>query len=312
MLTGCGLSILQTQLMLINSNDCYYPDLSNLFAVIDVSDEVNRLMNTTHGKVEKFKAVINNAQESQIAMSEHCDKPYPCPFKDYCQQDIPEEISFNQSSKPSIDSKAIKSSLAKLEYPIHFFDFETDNPAIPRHDGMRPYQQFPFQYSCHVLDANGNLKHYEYLHTDTSDPRQALIKSMLECISTHGSVVVYYARFEREILEHLANSFPQHAPTLQSIVNRLWDQWEIFKYHYSHPDFGGSNSLKNVLPVLVPSLSYESLNVQNGTTAQATWDQLLKAKNESERSKLITDLKAYCEQDTLAMVEIHKVLSCIK
>ena len=47
-LTGCGLSTSKTQLMLINSKACVYPDLSNLFTTEDVTDLVNPLMDDVH------------------------------------------------------------------------------------------------------------------------------------------------------------------------------------------------------------------------------------------------------------------------
>ena len=60
-------------------------------------------------------------------------------------------------NEPAINVDEIQQKLENLQYPIHFLDFETDNPPIPRFDGLRPYQHFPFQYSCHVLylDSNG-------------------------------------------------------------------------------------------------------------------------------------------------------------
>jgi hypothetical protein len=73
------------------------------------------------------------------------------------------------SNQPAVNTAAITASLAELTYPIHFFDFETQNPAIPRFDGLKPYEQFPFQYSCHVLHEDGHVEHREYLHTDTTD-----------------------------------------------------------------------------------------------------------------------------------------------
>ena len=75
---------------------------------------------------------------------------------------------------------------------------------------------------------------------------------------------------KRGVLKDLASYFPEHALTLQSIIDRLWDQLDIFRNHYVHPDFCGSNSLKDVLPVLVPSLGYENLEVQDGLEAQAS------------------------------------------
>ena len=54
--------------------------------------------------------------------------------------------------------------------------------------------------------------------------------------------------------------------------SRLWygeatRNLNIFTHHYFDYRFGGSTSLKNVLPVLVPSLSYSELEVQDGTMA---------------------------------------------
>ena len=202
----------------------------------------------------------------------------------------------------------IQRLISNLEYPIHFLDFETDNPAIPRFEGLHPYQQFPFQYSCHVLQQDGSVTHHEYLHTNTSDPRKPLLESLITHISACGSVVVYSASFEQKVLENLALSFSEHASSLQSIIDRLWDQLDIFRYHYMHPDFCGSNSLKDVLPVLVPSLCYEDLDVQDGLEAQVVWNLMLNTTNETKKSEMIEHLKAYCGLDTLATVEIHKVL----
>ena len=172
------------------------------------------------------------------------------------------------NNQPEIDNEAIRQKLEELQYPIYFFDFETSNPAIPRFEGLNPYQQFPFQYSCHILQSDDSLTHdslphHEYLHPDTTDPRLPLVESLLSHISGVGSVVVYNARFECGILKDLAQSFPEHSEALQSIISRLWDQWLIFKNHYKHPGFRGSNSLKNVLPILVPSLSYRDLDIRD-------------------------------------------------
>jgi len=45
--------------------------------------------------------------------------------------------------------------------------------------------------------------------------------------------------------------------------------------HYRDHRFGGSNSLKSVLPVIVPELSYKLLAVQNGTQAQMVWEAMI-------------------------------------
>ena len=305
-LTGCGLSVSETKLMIINSKECVYPDLSNLFSIVDATDQVDPLINDVHSNVETFKTVLDGDDEPQVLIGEQCDKPYRCPFKTHCWEDVP-AIDSIPGNQPEIDTGAIKHLLSDLGYPIHFLDFETDNPAIPRFNGLRPYQQFPFQYSCHVMQSDGTVTHHEYLHTDESDPRKPLLESLLNHISPRGSVVVY-TLFERERLNELIDTFPQHSSALKSIINRLWDQSDIFKYYYKHPDFCGYYSLKNVLPVLVPWLGYEHLDVQEGTEAQAVWNLMLNTTSETKKNEMIEHLKAYCKLDTLATLEIHKVL----
>jgi hypothetical protein len=277
-----------------------------------------------------------------------CNRPYRCPFKTSCWafapknsvftipkikdpeatllaengifhlSDLPADFSLTPSqstyvnsvleNKPTTNPAAIRRELANLQYPIHFLDFETDRPAIPRFDGFKVYEEFPFQYSCHVLQSDGVVTHHEYLHTDTTDPRPPLLKSLLAHISDRGSIVVYNLSLERRILRGLAESFPEYASVLQSIIKRLWDQLTTLRKHYEHPDFCGSKSLKSVLPVLVPSLSYKTLDIQAGGDAPAVWNLMLSANNETERQEWDRRLRAYCKLDTLAMVEIHKVL----
>lgn len=347
-LTGCGLYVFETQLMLLNSKECVYPDLSNLFSIVDATNQVDPLMDDVHSNVETFKTILNREVEPDVLIGTHCDKPYSCPFKAHCWETVPKRSiftipSFNnkhkkaelikkgifslgdipsdyplsdrqwmyvnsvQNGQPVIDNPAIQRLMAELEYPIHFLDFETDDPAIPRFDGCRPYQKFPFQYSCHVMQSDGTVTHHEYLHTDESDPRKPLLESLLNHISPRGSVVVY-TLFERRRLMDLTDTFPQHSSALKSIISRLWDQADIFKNYYKHPDFCGSYSLKNVLPVLVPWLDYENLDVQEGEEAQAVWKLMLESENVHEKMDMIKNLREYCKLDTLATVEIHKVL----
>ena len=54
-LTEHGLSVSETQLMLINSKECVYPDLSNLFTVMDVTDQVDPLMDAVPSKYRNIQ-----------------------------------------------------------------------------------------------------------------------------------------------------------------------------------------------------------------------------------------------------------------
>lgn len=73
--------------------------------------------------------------------------------------------------------------------------------------------------------------------------------------------------------------------------------------------FCGSASIKNVLPVLAPGLSYKTLGIQEGGSAQRLWmEAVLDGKRDGEREKILSDLVEYCGLDTMAMVEIFNVL----
>jgi len=348
-LTELGLNITQVKLMYINNQDCIFPDLSNLFTIRDVTSEVDEIINEIPNNIRAFKEVLDKDAEPNILIGRYCDKPHECPIKNYCWHDVPEKsiftiprldkrkerdlvskgllsiyeipadyslskkqwsyISTVINAKPEIDEDAIRRELSKIEYPIYFLDFESLNPAIPRFDKMKPYEQFPFQYSCHKLLPDKTIIHYEYLHTDTSDPRWPLLKSLLNHISDTGSIIVYKKSFEKGILEKLSEIFPEYSSELESMISSLWDQLEIFQHYYKHPNFDGKTSLKSVLPVLVPSLGYESLEVQKGDDASAVWDLMIHTQNEEEKEQMIKDLKDYCKMDTLATVKIHEVLS---
>ncbi|MGH7799866.1 MAG: DUF2779 domain-containing protein [Thermodesulfobacteriota bacterium] len=349
-LEGSGLKINKTWIMYIN-RECVCPDLSNLFVRKDVSDRVEEKIHEVSGNIARFKDVIKLENEPEILIGPHCNSPYVCPFKEYCWQNVGNRTVFNipkldynkkielresgiilleqlpndypltdvqrkyinwiVNGQTEIDHVGIRKKLSKLEYPLHFLDFETDSSAIPRLLGTRPFEKIPFQYSCHIMYKNGDIEHFEYVHLDQTDPRLPLAESLVNCTRKSGSIIVYYAPFEREVLTSLAKAFPEHVEDINSITFRLWDQLDIFKRYYKHPDFGNSNSLKSVLPVLIPELSYEELAVGEGNQAQWVWNLMIRTENKVDKNQMIEDLRAYCKMDTLAMVEIHKLLKNI-
>ena len=108
------------------------------------------------------------------------------------------------------------------------------------------------------------MSHVDFLHTDRSDPHPALVASILEEIGPTGSIIVYHADFEKRVLRKLAERFPDLSEALHNRIDRIWDLEKIFLEDYFHYKFRGKSSIKVILPVLVPRLSYDSLAVQNG------------------------------------------------
>ena len=75
-----------------------------------------------------------------------------------------------------------------------------------------------------------------------------------------------------------------------------------------HWEMDGSYSLKSVLPVLVPEVSYEGMAIREGTQASLAYLALEKIGSERERKKVEEDLRAYCRQDTMGMVKLLEKL----
>ena len=100
---------------------------------------------------------------------------------------------------------------------------------------------------------------------------------------------------------------PEYQTFLEDINGRIVDLMIPFKEgKYVHKDFLGSASIKKVLPVLVPNLSYKELDIQDGGTALRIWSEaVLEGKySDEEKNKIMSNLITYCKLDTFAMVEI--------
>ncbi len=67
---------------------------------------------------------------------------------------------------------------------------------------------------------------------------------------------------------------------------------------------GGSYSIKEVLPALVPELSYEGLAVSDGMMAMRVYHEMCKTNDPVKLTELRQGLLEYCRLDTLAMVMI--------
>ena len=120
-----------------------------------------------------------------------------------------------------------------MKYPLYFLDFETFGSAIPEFEGLHPYEQYPFQFSCHILDKDNKLLHKEYLHKDNTDPREAVIKELIDTVNNKGTIIAYNASFEKGVINKLSEQFPDYKTQLDSINRRFWDQLVIFWKFYT-------------------------------------------------------------------------------
>jgi len=217
-------------------------------------------------------------------------------------------------NKPIIDTDKIKAYLDSFEYPLYFFDYETLASIVPYFDGLKPYQQVPFQYSLHILDSPGSeLRHVEYLHRDNTNPAEPLSKTLKSQIGDAGSVITWNMSFEKACNKVLGELVPEYAEFYENLNSRIVDLMIPFSNGwYVDKDFYGSASIKNVLPVLAPDLSYKALGIQEGGSAQRLWmEAVLDGKRDGEKEIILSDLVEYCGLDTMAMVKIYENLAAL-
>jgi len=204
--------------------------------------------------------------------------------------------------------------LKKLPYPRYYFDFEGIDLPVPRWKGVRPYQQIPFQWSCHIERSPGIFAHAEFLDLTGNDPSPACIERMREFINPDdgGPIFVYYKVYEESRLEELCVRHPEYTELLQKYISRLFDLHPVVKQYFYHPQMRGSFSMKKVLPVIAPELDYGELEeVQEGTAAQVAYLYITLDPNTTSERKadLEAKLRKYCRQDTWAMVELAYFLA---
>ena len=232
-------------------------------------------------------------------------------------EDIPDDFNLNEIqqrirqaviTQTPWQSRYLAQTLNDITWPLCYLDFEAFQPALPRCAGTRPYQAIPFQYSLHIEDTNGELSHTEYLHTENSDPRPALARSLINAIGTQGSIVVY-SGYERRMLNDLATAIPELATPLQAATERLWDLLPVIRNHYYHPDFQGSYSIKAVLPALVNGNDWTELDIADGMAAAVAYEQAIANPESAEAQETFEALRDYCRMDTQAMVELRRALA---
>jgi hypothetical protein len=207
----------------------------------------------------------------------------------------------------------LRDFLDAVRYPVHFLDYETFQTPVPLFGGVGPYQQVPFQYSVHTLHQDGRLEHREFLwtHADTP-PVRPLAEALRRDIGDEGSVLVWWKGFEGRRNEELAEAVPHLADFLLGLNERMVDLMEpISGGMWVHPAFGGSTSIKKVLPVVAPDLAYDQLEIGHGSVATLRWKQCVvddAPPDGVDPEEAFEHLRAYCRQDTLGMVRIWEHL----
>jgi hypothetical protein len=223
------------------------------------------------------------------------------------------QLDVYKSKKDLIDKKAIKEFLSELNYPLYFMDFETFQPAVPIFDNSKPYQQIPFQYSLHYKkNKKSKIEHFEFLAETGNDPRIKFIENLLRDTKSEGDILTYNKSFEILRLKEIAEAFPKYKKDIEERISRIKDLMLPFqkKYYYTSK-MQGSYSIKYVLPALIPELSYENLEINEGGLASVAFESLYYETDLMRIADIRNSLLEYCKLDTFAMVSILEKLESL-
>jgi hypothetical protein len=318
-------------------------DYSGLFAYEDLTKQALELQVQVKEWVKNFQQVLKG-DVPEIEVGDQCSKPYECPFYSHCApqeegpeypvtllpyggrmvqdllsegfedlRDVPEDRLTNPqhqkirrvtiSGRPELDPAAA-AAIGQYSYPRYYLDFETIAFAVPIWAGTRPYQQIPFQWSCHIERTGGILEHKEFLDTSGESPMRKAAESLIQTVGKSGPIFCY-GSFESTRLGELATMLPDLAPRLSKIQARLVDLLQMGRQFYYHPDMMGSWSIKSVLPTIEPDLDYGTLDVQNGDMAQQAYLEAINPETpEIRRQTIRKSLLEYCGRDTQGLISI--------
>jgi hypothetical protein len=342
--TGAGYPFESFSLAYIDNRFTYRGDgdYRGILIEEDLTEQVGDLQRSVPVWVGRAKQAVAGP-EPDIPVGQHCFTPYECPFFRHCWpceseypihglkgsrkklgelvmagyrdiRDVPADLltSEDQSRIRRVtrmgEAEVLPAAgefVRRLDYPRYYLDFETVAPAIPIWPGTRPYQVQPFQYSCHIEEAPGEIRHVEFLDMSCEPPMRALAEKMITDLGDQGPVLMYTA-YEKGVIRGLVERFPDLAADLQAIIDRLVDLYPVTKASYYHPDMLGSWSIKAVLPTIDPEMDYAGLEgVAEGMEASNAYLVAIKPDTDPDEAERIgKELLEYCKFDTLAMVRL--------
>lgn len=113
-------------------------------------------------------------------------------------------LEAKNKSLPLVFAKQILQTLNELIYPIHFLDFEAASHAVPLQYGNKAYDPVIFQFSCHTLYKNGELKHTQWLdQTSNYRVHHELTAALSEIPDFGKGTILQYSPFEKQALNKL-------------------------------------------------------------------------------------------------------------
>jgi len=165
------------------------------------------------------------------------------------------------------DSAYTAKEISRWRFPYHFIDFETSAVALPFYQGMRPYESVAFQFSHHIMEADGSVRHPgQFLRVQPGQfPNYAFARQLKRQLANDEGSVFMWSHHENTILSTIlrqlednpdvANDLDELSRFITTLIKggdrAMVDLCTMAEKMYFHPGTKGSNSIKKVLPSIL-------------------------------------------------------------
>lgn len=159
----------------------------------------------------------------------------------------------------------------KWDYPLNMIDFETSVVALTYFKGMAPYETVAFQFSHHIMHADGRVEHYnDFISWEAGEyPNLAFVRALKYSLESNKGTIFRYATHENTVLNKIKRDITLLKPVDQDeLLNfideiteetktdregsrNMVDMADLVRKVYYSPHARGSNSIKRILPAII-------------------------------------------------------------
>jgi predicted RecB family nuclease len=350
-LRSAGLDVKRIEILHLNK-ECKFPDLTDLFLRVDVTEGANAAAENIKMSAKKILKAFHAENEPRVGAGPHCNEPRTCPFHERCNTPLPEDhidvlYRMHNKTKDSLVAKGLKlvgdvakakdirlsevqkrqikaitTSKMVVDASLESALSELRSPlAFLDFETVMPL--FPVWDGCEPLsqvpaqfschvESKDGLAHIGWIASGSKDPRPDLARALIAALREAKTIVVYDKKTEVGIIRQLSAACPDLAPQLGEIIERIYDLLPVVTNHVYHPGFRGSFGLKIVLPILCPDLSYDRLAIQDGVAAMTAIEDVLFDADQRPKEETEGRVKALKEYCALDTLALVKMVERLR
>jgi len=216
---------------------------------------------TNHRKVDKFISsnvlLMSELDEHNIGVNEEIGR-----ISTTKRHLLQVQEARGEGDPIFLERETLSSEMVKWQFPLNFIDFETSRPALPFHFRNKPNDLLLFQFSHHILEADGRLRHASecLIAEPGTPPSMSVLRALRDALSENNGTVVHWWHHEKNVLKELRkqilDSAEENSESLLDFIDSMVDEGTgrladlgtlVSKTGFFHGT-NGRSSIKKVLP----------------------------------------------------------------